>query len=359
MKWSLSLGKIAGIKLLLHWTFWILILWIIASQAMRGGAVYDILFSVILVFSVFACVVFHEFGHALAARRYGINARRIILLPIGGLAELERLPEKPKEELIVALAGPLVNIVIAGLIFLLTPVDELFVGEQDLLQLSKYRLYWSALFSINIILFVFNLIPAFPMDGGRMLRALLAIKMGRIKATQIAANLGQFIAILFIFFGLFYNPFLSLIGIFIFFGAYSENFMIRHQEFLRNYLAKDAMMTNFTKIPPSQTIKEISDRIISGPEHDFIVSENGHVLGTLTYPIIIKALKENSPDTTAGDIMIRDFESININDSLDKIFIKLQRDKHSFIPVLENQKLAGVMNLNNLNEFLMIKSAHN
>lgn len=357
MKWSLTLGKIAGIRVLLHWTFWILILWIVFAQTRSGASSADIIFSVGTVFSIFACVVMHEFGHALTARKYGINTRRIVLLPIGGIADIERIPENPKQELLIAIAGPAVNVVIAGLIYLLTPVNKIFLEEADLLALSRYHLFWSALFSINIILVAFNLIPAFPMDGGRMLRALLSMNMNRAKATKIAANLGQLIAILFILFGLFYNPFLSLIGVFIFFAAYSENFMTQHQEFLQRYLVKDAMMTNFTRIDPHQTIQEVSDKIIAGPEHDFVVSEDGNALGVITYPLLIQALKERSHDTAVSAIMIKNFESIHIDEHLDKIFLKLQRDKNSFLPVLDNEKLAGVINRNNINEFLMIRRA--
>jgi Zn-dependent protease len=358
MKWSITLGKIIGVKILLHWTFWILILWIVFSQVLKGGAFNDILFSVGSLLSVFACVVLHEFGHILVAKKYGIQTRRIVLLPIGGVADLERLPENPKQELLIAIAGPLVNIAIAGLIFLTTPINKVFFQEPDLLQLTKYQLFWSTLFSINVLLAIFNLIPAFPMDGGRVLRAILAMYMNRIRATRIAANLGQFIAILFIFFGLFINPFLSLIGIFIFFGAYSENFMIQHQEFLRRFLVRDAMMTSFTRLSASTTIKEVSDKIIEGPEHDFIVSENGHVSGIVTYPVLIQALKERSLDTHVSEIMIKNFDSTNINDSLDLIFMKVQRDKSSFLPVLDGHNLAGVINIGNINEFLTIRTSH-
>jgi Zn-dependent protease/CBS domain-containing protein len=358
MKWSLNLGKIAGIRLLLHWTFWLLILWIIFSQTRRGGSANDIIFSLILILSVFTCVVLHELGHALTAKRFGIITRRIVLLPIGGMADMEKLPENPKQELLITIAGPTVNILIAALIVLLTPAQNIFIENVNLANLSRYQLFWSSLLSVNIILAVFNLIPAFPMDGGRIFRALLAMKMERAKATKIAANFGQFIAIVFIFAGLFINPFLSLVGIFVFFAAYSENFLIQQQEFLRRYLVRDAMMTNFTRLMPTQTIEEVSDKIIAGPEHDFIVTEDEKVLGIVTYPILIQALKENNANTPVSNIMIRNFDSINLNETLDKIFIKMQKDKNSFIPVLDNQNLKGVINMNHINEFLSIRTAH-
>lgn len=359
MKWSLTLGKIAGIRILLHWTFWLLILWLIFSQARQGGSAFDIFYSLALLAGVFVCVLLHEFGHALTARRYGIQTRRIILLPIGGLADIERLPENPKQEVVIALAGPAVNLIIAGLIFLFSPLKKILIEEPDLLHISKFQLFWTMLFTVNLVLAVFNLIPAFPMDGGRVLRALLALRIPRARATRIAANIGQFIAILFIFFGLFVNPFLTLIGIFIFFAAYSENFLIQHQEFLKRYLVKDAMMTNFTKLSPTQTIQEVSDKIIAGPEHDFVVSDNGHALGLVTYPLLIKALKENSLNTPVERIMIKEFESINADESLELIFTKLQRDKTPLLPVVENDQLTGVISRHNINEFLVIRNSHN
>ncbi len=172
-------------------------------------------------------MLLHELGHSLTARKYGVDTKKITLLPIGGVASLERIPEDPKQELWVALAGPAVNIVIAILIYPFIAGQQLLSTDQ-MTSVNTINGFLSSLLRVNIALVVFNIIPAFPMDGGRILRALLAMKIGRTRATQIAANLGQFLAAGFVFYGLVDgNPMLILIGIFVYFGARTENVMVQ------------------------------------------------------------------------------------------------------------------------------------
>jgi Zn-dependent protease len=222
MKGSFKLGNIAGIGVFIHWTFSILIVFIIYSNYRAGQNMEQILWSLLFVLSIFATVFLHELGHALAAKRYGIKTTDITLLPIGGLARLERIPEKPTEELVVAIAGPLVNIVLAllTLLFITVPswgaiTEQLTIG----VGLHNFFLYF---FIVNIWLSLFNLIPAFPMDGGRVLRAILSMGMQRHSATEIAARIGQLLAIGFVFLGFYSNPFLIFIGLFIILGAQGE-----------------------------------------------------------------------------------------------------------------------------------------
>jgi Zn-dependent protease len=224
MRWSIRLGNIAGIRLYLHWTFLILLALVFFTDLGRGiglpGAVQAVLFVLVL----FACILLHELGHALAARRYGIPTRDITLLPIGGIARMERMPREPRQELWVALAGPLVNVGIAAVLVLL--LAAVHYGYVNFLR-SQVTFLWSLLWA-NLFLIVFNLLPAFPMDGGRVLRALLARRMDYIRATRIAARIGQVMAILFVIAGLYslfrhqQVPMLMLIGVFIFFGARNE-----------------------------------------------------------------------------------------------------------------------------------------
>jgi Zn-dependent protease len=204
-KWSLYLGDFSGIKVYIHWTFLILVGWIFLLHAQRGNGWLAGLGGVAFILALFACVVLHEFGHALTAKRYHIQTRDITLYPIGGIARLDSLPQKPGQELLVALAGPAANLVIAGLLWLYmhsfgTLPDWSVLENADQKQNLPFVFN---LFAANIILAVFNLVPAFPMDGGRVLRALLAFNMDRTKATRIAAGIGQFLAILFVFFGFF------------------------------------------------------------------------------------------------------------------------------------------------------------
>jgi Zn-dependent protease len=226
MRWSLKLGKIAGIEVYLHWTFFLLPGYIFLSDLGRGSGLPVAVQGLVFVLSLFACILLHELGHALAARRYGIPTRDITLLPIGGVARLERMPREPRQELWVAIAGPLVNVAIAAFLFLALKAIEYTRAEFLLTQTT----FLSLLLSTNLLLIAFNLLPAFPMDGGRVLRALLARKLEYVRATRIAARLGQAMAILFMIVGMFGflfgfrapQPMLVLIGMFIFIGARNE-----------------------------------------------------------------------------------------------------------------------------------------
>ena len=231
MKWSLYIGKPAGIKVFIHWTFILLVVWLSWMHLRQGHGLNEILMGLFFLIFLFACVTLHEFGHALAARKYGIDTQDINLLPIGGVARLECMPEDPKQELVVAAAVPAVNVAIAIVLFSLLLITD--QGQIDISHHVTGSNFLSDLLIINIILVAFNLIPAFPMDGGRMLRAFLAFRMKRAKATQIAASVGQLLAIVFTMFGLFYNPFLLFIGVFVFLGAGAESRQVSLTESLK------------------------------------------------------------------------------------------------------------------------------
>jgi Zn-dependent protease len=224
MRWSIRVGKIAGIQLYLHWTFLILLGLVFFSELGNSLGLPGATQAVLFVLALFACIVLHELGHALAARRYGIPTRDITLLPIGGVARMERMPREPKQELWVAIAGPLVNVGIAAVLILVL-VGIHYTRVQFLVAQKPFLLL---LLRANLFLIVFNLLPAFPMDGGRVLRALLARRMDYVRATRIAARIGQVMAIFFVIAGIYslfqphVSPMLTLIGVFIFFGARNE-----------------------------------------------------------------------------------------------------------------------------------------
>lgn len=357
MKASLNLGRISGIKIIVHWTFFFLILWIVLDELKRGSPIESILFNVTFVLAVFFCVVLHELGHALTAKRFGVKTKKITLLPIGGMASLDKIPESPKQELLVVIAGPLVNVVIAILLYLIVPIQELanmnFAENLEMfssLTLQNFLLY---LFIVNVMLVIFNMIPAFPMDGGRILRALLALKMDRVKATQIASSIGQFIAIIFLLVGLLYNPFLVFIALFIFLGAYGENKMVLHLSLIKGHTVEDAMMTNITIFKPEDSLDLVVDKIISGTENNFVVINNSTVTGLLFHHDIIENSNKN---LLVKDIMDINFKALDANEDLKEVYYLIQSKMKSFFPVLENEKLVGVIDSINLNEYILLQS---
>lgn len=363
MKRALSLGSVAGIRVQVHWTFVLLILWITFSGIWADTSTAGILWSNLFVIVLFGCVVLHELGHALTAKRFAIPTKEITLLPIGGVASLEDIPEEPREELLITLAGPAVNIVIAFLLYLAIPFD--LIQELDEEQIQQFfseisaRNFLFLLFYANIILAVFNFIPAFPMDGGRILRALLSMRINRVKATQIAANLGQLVAVLFFFFGLLYNPFLALIGVFIFFGAHGENILVQQLTLLRGYKAKDAMMTDITLLAPNDSLADVINLILSGTERDFIVvnSDGNKPVGVLYNRDLIQAMRANNDQLSVKDVMSREFNKVNESDELTEVFRKMQSSRKSFFPVTDGISLTGAIDMTNISEFMIFKSS--
>lgn len=225
MRWSLKIAKLAGIDIFIHFTFFILVTGVAFIQWKLNGSIGAAFSGVVFILAVFACVVLHELGHALAARKYGIRTQDIILLPIGGVARLEKMPNQPIQELWVALAGPAVNVVIAALLAVYLWATNTLTPDNQLTMTTAA--FVERIMGVNIFLILFNMIPAFPMDGGRVLRALLATRLAYIRATRISANLGQGIALLFGVIGLFYNPILLFIAFFVWMGAAQETRMVR------------------------------------------------------------------------------------------------------------------------------------
>ncbi len=359
MKGILNLGKIAGIRIEVHWTFSLLLIWVIFLDIQRGGTTYTALMNIILILLLFLCVILHELGHALTARRFGIITKKITLLPIGGVASLEKMPEKPGQELLVALAGPAVNVLIAILLFLTVPIKNYFGLDADsliqLLSAPSLETILFYLFIANLMLVVFNLIPAFPMDGGRVFRALLAFTMDRARATRIAAGLGQYLAVIFFMLGLFYNPFLILIALFIFLGAYSENQMVQQKSMVEGHRVQEALLTNITFLHPENSLEDVFAIILAGTEKDFVVAENGLIKGILYHKDILKNAQNGALKVRA--IMDTKFKTMKAMDELTLFFDLINSNKQRFFPVTDNtHKLIGAIDLNNVSEFLLLQT---
>ena len=355
MKWSWKIGKLAGIDLRIHATFLLLLGWVGASHWLRGKSLDAMLAGVGFIVALFGCVLLHELGHALAARRYGIPTRDITLLPIGGVARLERMPEKPGQELWVALAGPAVNVVIAAVLFAwltLThgwaPIGQLSVAAGPFLE----RL-WLA----NLSLVLFNLIPAFPMDGGRVLRALLASRMEYVKATQIAAGVGQALALVFGFVGLFTNPMLLFIALFVWIGASQEASATQMKSALSGTPIRAAMLTDFRELEAADTLADAIRLTLQGSQQDFPVVEQRKVIGILTRTELLVALAEHGKDHPVAAVMRRDFVVTDYTEMLETAFQRLQECECHTMPVVHDGRLVGLLTMDNLGEYFLIQAA--
>ena len=354
MKWSWKLGKFAGIDVYLHTTFLLLIGWIALTNWLQENSLVAVIFGVGFILALFASVILHEYGHALTARRFGVKTRNITLYPIGGVANLERIPEDPKQELWVAIAGPAVNVVIALILY----IGLLFT--QALEPFSSLSLtggsFIERLMVTNLILVGFNLIPAFPMDGGRVLRALLAMKLEYTTATQIAASIGQGMAFLFGFIGLFSNPFLVFIALFVWIGAQSEARMVTLKSALNGIPVGRAMLTNFKTLSQDDTLAEVVDYVLAGDQKDFPVVADEQVVGILTQSTLLDGLRDTGETSLVGSIMQRDFQTANSHEMLEIAFARLRNCDCHTLPILHHDQLVGLVTMDNIGEFIRIQS---
>ncbi len=355
MKWSWKIGSYAGIGVYMHATFLLVIAWVILSHGIAGNTVPMMINGLLFVLALFGCVLLHEFGHALTAKKYGIKTRDITLLPIGGVARLERMPEDPKQELWVALAGPAVNVVIAVALFLWLQITSAFEPLESLTMTGGS--FAERLMLVNVSLVLFNLLPAFPMDGGRVLRALLATKKDYVRATQIAATIGQGMALVFGFVGLFTNPFLLFIALFVWIGAAQEASAVQMKSAISGIPVQLAMLREFHTLSPHDRLTRVINFILAGSQQDFPVADDGRVVGVLTRSDLLVALAKQGKDATVAEVMQREFQTVEANEMLESAFVRLQTCACHTLPVVRNQQIVGLLTLDNVGEFLMIEFA--
>jgi Zn-dependent protease len=300
-------------------------------------------------------VVLHELGHALTARRFGIRTLDITLLPIGGVARLQRMPEEPIQELLVAFAGPAVNVVLAALLAIviviiggtLDPGALQVVGGPFLV-----KLLW-----INVSIALFNLLPAFPMDGGRVLRAILAFRLDYARATELAARIGQGMAVLFGIAGLFLNPMLLLIALFVWVSAGQEAAMVRLRTALSGIAVREAMITNFKAVAPTDSLGRVAALMLAGFQHDFPVIEGQQLAGVLTRNDLIKGLAEGGPSVPVGRLMRTSFATAEPTEMLEDALGPLQEHPEGPVWVLEGDLLLGMLTLQNIGELIAMHDA--
>lgn len=355
MAWSLHLGRWLGIDVYLHVTFLVLLAFIGLSQGLVGGSLNAAITGVLFFGGLFFCVLLHEYGHALAARRYGIATRDITLLPIGGVARLERMPDKPWQEFVVALAGPAVNVVIALGLFIGLKLGGGWHSTHTLSATNGHL--FERLLVTNVFLVLFNLLPAFPMDGGRVLRALLAMKLNYARATRIAARIGQGMAVLFAFAGLFGNPMLLLIALFVWAGAAQEATATEMKSSLSGTTVREAMLTDFKTLEPGDSLRDATRLLLAGSQQDFPIVDHGTLVGILPHQDLFLALREKGEHTLVSDVMRSDFATLSANEPLETALAPENVEKGLAMPVLEKGRLIGLVTAENVGEYFMIRSA--
>lgn len=351
----MRLGTVAGTEVRVHVTFLVLLAGLGFYFLLQGG-VEAAVSGVFFVLAVFGCVLLHEFGHVLTAKRFGIRTPDITLLPIGGVARMEKMPEQPWQELVVALAGPAVNVVIAAVLFPLVGFPAIESGEV-LVALP----FLQRLLLVNIMLVVFNMIPAFPMDGGRVLRALLAMVMEYGAATQVAATIGQGFALLGGLLGIMWmHPLLILVAVFVFMGARGEAEMVHMRIALRGVRVNSAMMTDFRTLQPEDELGQAARLLLAGPQHDFpVLDEDGELCGLLTRQKLIEALSEHGAQWRVGEAMLREVPTVSEGRPLREAYLVLSSSPLESLPVVDatGRKVRGLLTAENVGELLMIRHA--
>jgi len=355
MKWSFKIADIAGIKIQVHTTFLIIVAWFALAYWQLEGTLSGVLEGVSFILALFLCVVLHELGHALTARKFGIGTRSITLLPIGGVAAIEKVPDDPREEILIALAGPAVSLCIALLLWIMLVVTGTLVSTEELGVVGGPFL--QRLMIVNLIIAVFNLVPAFPMDGGRVFRALLSMRMEATKATRIAAGIGQFIAILFAALGLMYNPFLFLIAVFIWFGAALEAQTATIKEALSDVLAAQAMLTDFQTLEPGDPLAKAIELTLTGSQKDFPVVEGGNVVGFLAQTDLLRGLQQGGDQLEVAAAMQVEVVDVNPGAHMEQVLGLMQGNPHGLVTVSESGQLKGIINIDNVSELLRIQAA--
>ncbi|MDJ1008173.1 MAG: site-2 protease family protein [Paracoccaceae bacterium] len=353
MTWSFSIGRLFGSEIRVHATFFLLLLWIGAAAWIEAGPAAAMV-NTLFILALFACVVAHEFGHALVARRFGISTPDITLLPIGGLARLDRMPEDPRQEIAVALAGPAVNIVIWLVLAVFVAAPDL---DAALRPGDTGEGFFARLAALNLFLAVFNLIPAFPMDGGRVFRALLSIGLGRPRATEIAARAGHLVAFLFAFWGLTGgNPLLLLIAVFVFIAASAESADVLLRESARSMTARSAMITSFETLAPGETLSAAANSLIRTTQHEFPVVDEGELVGFLPRQTIFAAFGRGETGQRVEEVMETDVPRVDLHAPLNDVLDTMAGPAVAAVAVVDRTgAFLGYITRENIGELMVVR----
>ncbi len=366
MSGSIHLFRVRGIALRMHLTFPLILIWAALQFGWlngRGwaGAAYGVIVTLLL----FVIVVLHELGHSVAAMRYGVEVKQIVLLPIGGVAQLARMPEDPRQELVIAIAGPAVNFLLAGLLLAMGSLWGQDLGVRRLmfalggLGRPTLRAVFTYVFAANLFLAAFNLLPAFPMDGGRVLRALLASWMDHGRATTIAVTVGQGMAWLLGLWGFLGGGiFLILVAIFIYVGAAQEGRMVQWRMALSGLTVAQAYSRQVQALPPQATLRDAVSLTLNTMQSDFPICEGERLLGLLTHAALVEALDRHGAETEVALVMRREVEPVAPDEGLERVQERLAREKLDALPVVEEGLFLGLITSRDLNEVFRLLASH-
>jgi len=368
MKWSFSIAKIGGTQVRIHATFFLLLAFFGFYYYQQGG-VETAFVGVTFICVLFFCVLLHEFGHVLAARRYGIHTPDITLLPIGGMARMERMPKRPLHELVVALAGPLVNVVIAVVLWIVlggvAAFEPFMVDQGEGVEAEVFMISWAvlphAILFANIILAVFNMVPAFPMDGGRVLRAMLASFMPYTQATRYAATIGQGIALVGGFYALLNGLFLlALIAMFIFFMAGQEASSVSLQEVTDRFPVVAGMLGTYRFLTPNANLREAIAMLLAGSQQDFPIQDSaGNLHALLTRNDLISGLRQYGEDYPVIEVATRKVPRLYTDMMLTEAMGVMRAAGLQSLPVLDHDSglVVGLLTADNIGEMVIIEEA--
>jgi Zn-dependent protease len=362
---AIRLFRVGGIQIKMHVTFPLILIWAALSFGIfNQGGWEGALYGVLVTSLIFVIVVLHELGHSAAARRYDVEVQQIVLLPLGGVAQMERIPEEPGQELVIAIAGPLVNFVLAVFLALAAPLVGQSLSGANLTSLSasigtltlgSIFLY---VFVTNLFIGVFNLIPAFPMDGGRILRALLATRLRYNQATSIAVSIGQILSWGFGLWGFLTGNFLLIIlAVFIYTGAGQEGRLVQLRYVLGDLTVDQAYTRNVESIGMGQPLREAVHHTLQSFQSSFPICDQGRLVGILPYQKLLDALEKQTLDTPIQQVMNRDVQPVDPEDSLIDVQIRMSRERVDALPVVQDEQFLGMLTSQDLNEAYRLAAA--
>ena len=357
MKGTLKIATFFKIPVYLHWSFPLIFLYVLFIGNQIGAGPMEMSAIAVFLILIFLCVLMHEYGHALTARKYGVNTRDIILSPIGGIARLEKIPEKPSEELKVALAGPAVNVVIAlillPIVYFLRKDGFIYEGENELEALQNWNNLLPLVLGTNILLVVFNMIPAFPMDGGRVLRSILAMKMDRVKATKIAYIVAQVAALFMFVYGLYAAQYvLCFIAVFVVITSRVEWKSVAREDALSNKTVEDLIQPFTQKLYLDQAISEVANIKKNQPKNYIVFNRNDQVVGVLFHQFIMHATKEKDLDAPVEKYLSHTWETLSVHYPLKQAIALFQRRGYGIVPIQNNGQLVGYLDMNHINNYI-------